>query len=99
MTKKILSVLVCAAAVLSLAGCGSENAPATNSSGTQASRTGSITSSENSPATNSGEVDNTSSSSDSEASSDISEIDDAWKDIPEESEYLFETEDVEGALQ
>lgn len=92
--KKILAGLVCAAVVLSFAGCGSENVPAANSSGAQASSTGSG----NSAANGSGEVDNTSPSSDSEASSDISEIDDAWKNIPEEPEYLFETKEVDGGV-
>lgn len=92
--KKILSGLVCAAVVLSLAGCSSENVPAANSSGAQASSTDS----EDSLATGSGEVDNTSSSSEGEASSDISEIDDVWKNIPEEPEYLFETKDVDGGV-
>lgn len=98
MVKKILAVLVCAAVVLSFAGCGSENAPAANSSGAQASSTGGMTGNENSSAADSGEVDNTSSSSESEAFSDISGIDDAWKDIPEEPEYLFETEEVDGGV-
>lgn len=96
--KKILSCLVCATVVLSLAGCSSENAPAVNSSGVQASGTGNIAGSENSSATGSGEVDNTSSSSESEASSDTSETDDVWANIPEEPENLFETEEVDGGV-
>lgn len=90
MMKKILSCLVCAAVVLSLAGCGSKNAPAANSSGAQASSNGSITSGESSPAT--------ASSPDSETFSDISATDDPWANIPEEPEHLFETTDVDGGV-
>lgn len=95
MFKKISAYLICAAVILSLAGCGSENAPV--SSG-QTKSTGSTASGGNSPSVVSGGTDGTSSSPDSEAVSDISETDDVWANIPEEPENLFGTEDVDGGV-